>query len=76
MGGVGLRMLSLVWLMSANVNKIVTLIQPVENHFEDYLEMVKLGSGTERPFDKYFDEQPLSGVNFVELEIHIINQAA
>ena len=25
--------------------------QPVENHFEDYLEMVKIGSGAERPFD-------------------------
>ena len=25
--------------------------QPVENHFEDYLEMVKIGSGAQRPFD-------------------------
>jgi DNA-damage-inducible protein D len=25
--------------------------QPVENHFEDYLEMVKIGSGAERPFE-------------------------
>ena len=25
--------------------------QTVENHFEDYLEMVKIGSGAERPFD-------------------------
>jgi len=25
--------------------------QPAENHFEDYLEMVKIGSGAERPFE-------------------------
>ncbi len=25
--------------------------QPLANHFEDYLEMVKIGSGAERPFD-------------------------
>jgi len=25
--------------------------QPIENHFEDYLEMVKIGSGAERPFE-------------------------
>lgn len=25
--------------------------QPIENHFEDYLEMVKIGSGAERPFN-------------------------
>ena len=25
--------------------------QTIENHFEDYLEMVKIGSGAERPFD-------------------------
>jgi DNA-damage-inducible protein D len=25
--------------------------QPVENHFEDYLGMVKIGPGAERPFD-------------------------